>query len=259
MTMFPMARFLRVKRALFFVISSSLLLGACVSSSKNAKQDCEADLGCHKQLILVKAAQPEGETNLTSVSAELTASAFQEGGFQRDSAQEVLAIKESDDSTLIANLDASAEEAFISPISKHSASPIEALSRSSYTRLVEHFHKWQGVPYQYGGTTMRGVDCSAYVQKSIKYSFNVQLPRTTRLQIHKGKSVSRAELKPGDVVFFAMSPWELHNGVYLGNGFFVHASSSKGVTRSSLDKPYWKRRFKEGRRLKEFLTSSEVP
>lgn len=117
-------------------------------------------------------------------------------------------------------------------------------------RLQQHYADWQGTPYKYGGESRSGVDCSAYVQNAFKFALGYKLPRTTRTQINKGKKVAKTKLKVGDVVFFKISRYSLHNGVYIGDNQFIHASTSKGVTISNLNNPYWKKTYLTARRIR---------
>lgn len=77
-------------------------------------------------------------------------------------------------------------------------------------------------------------------------AFNKEMPRSTAGQRHVGRSISKSDLRPGDLVFFRKNN---HVGVYIGNGKFVHASSSRGVTTSSLSERYWSRTYTQSRRV----------
>ena len=116
-------------------------------------------------------------------------------------------------------------------------------------QLMIQFNRWKGTPYQYGGTTMRGVDCSAFVQNTFHAKLGYKIPRTTRTQIKVGQKVSKSRLKVGDIVFFKTGRKSLHNGIYLGDSKFMHASSSKGVIISTLKNSYWKRTYYASRRI----------
>lgn len=92
----------------------------------------------------------------------------------------------------------------------------------------------------FGGTTPSGFDCSGFT----KYVFaknGVTLPRVSRDQYKKGTSVSLSNLKPGDLIFFSFAKNGVvdHVGIHVGNGQFINASSSKGVTIYTLG-TYWK-------------------
>ncbi len=113
---------------------------------------------------------------------------------------------------------------------------------------------WRGTPYKIGGTSKKGVDCSAFVRAAYKEGLSVDLPRTSAEQELLGVSVNRSELKSGDLVFFrtqGMGPFfkSRHVGVYLGAGEFAQSSGSKGVTISRLDQYYWNKKYHGARRI----------
>ncbi len=116
-------------------------------------------------------------------------------------------------------------------------------------KLEQHYREWRGVRYQLGGTTKRGVDCSAFVQEVFRARLGVVLPRTTALQSRSGVAVRRDALQRGDLVFFKTGRRTRHVGIYLEAGRFLHASTSRGVTISSLDNPYWRDRYWRARRV----------
>ena len=76
----------------------------------------------------------------------------------------------------------------------------------------------------------------------------MQLPRTTKEQMGFGRPVPRTGLKTGDLVFFSLKKKTYHVGICLNNGEFAHASTSLGVTISSLHDPYWEKAFIMARR-----------
>lgn len=123
-----------------------------------------------------------------------------------------------------------------------SASETEARLRSAADR-------WNGAPYQYGGTSKRGVDCSALVQAVYGNEFQLSLPRSTDEQADVGTRISRSTLRPGDLVFFRTGWKQDHVGIYLSDGEFLHASTSEGVTVSRLDRSYWQNHWWQARRL----------
>jgi cell wall-associated NlpC family hydrolase len=114
-----------------------------------------------------------------------------------------------------------------------------------------------GVPYRLGGSTLKGLDCSAFVKRVFEI-FNVQLPRTAREQLHIGKKIGRGELEEGDVIFFkTRRANNTHVGIYIGNNEFVHASyRSKEVRVDNLDTPYFNQRFINGVRIIELERES---
>jgi LysM repeat protein len=136
-------------------------------------------------------------------------------------------------------------ESVASPVLGKWSNPEE---RSLLVKVVKIF---LGVPYQLGGSTFKGIDCSALVKK-IYEVFNIQLPRTTREQFAIGKKVEKNQLEEGDLVFFRESGNRAHVGIYVGDNQFVHASSySREVKIDYLDAPYYSKRFLRGVRVKE--------
>jgi cell wall-associated NlpC family hydrolase len=109
-----------------------------------------------------------------------------------------------------------------------------------------------GTPYRYGGSSPRtGFDCSGLVAHVYERAWGVALPRSTQGQRHAGHAVKRAELKPGDLVFYNTRhrPFS-HVGIYLGDGRFVHAPRRGQLVRiESFDSPYWRARFDGARRI----------
>ena len=106
--------------------------------------------------------------------------------------------------------------------------------------------RWLSVPYQYGGSTRSGVDCSGFTQKYYTVVLGKSIPRTALLQYKSGYSISSRSLTKGDLVFFKnTSNKDIvdHVGIYLGSQEFVHASTSKGVVISSLNEDYYHSNF----------------
>lgn len=112
-----------------------------------------------------------------------------------------------------------------------------------YNALNHQYKTWKGVKYKYGGTTKRGVDCSAFVQRAFKDNLNIKIPRTTKLQSKVGYEVPMQDIELGDLVFFKTGYKTRHVGIYLGEGKFLHASTKRGVTISRLDNPYYSKHF----------------
>jgi cell wall-associated NlpC family hydrolase len=110
-------------------------------------------------------------------------------------------------------------------------------------KLDQAYDRWQGTRYQLGGDNSRGIDCSALMMIIMKDQFGVKIPRTTELQIKAGKKVGAKYLMPGDFVFFRTGPNQLHVGILIRPGKFMHASTSQGVTISELNNPYWNKRI----------------
>jgi cell wall-associated NlpC family hydrolase len=117
-------------------------------------------------------------------------------------------------------------------------------------RLLRVARRMLAVPYRFGGTTLWGLDCSGFVQKTFAF-LNLDLPRSAREQFREGAKVAKADLSPGDLVFFrTYAEYPSHVGIYLGDNRFVHASSrERKVTVESLDTPYYVKRYIGAKRM----------
>lgn len=90
-----------------------------------------------------------------------------------------------------------------------------------------------GKPYRWGATGPSSFDCSGLMQYAFKNGAGVSLPRVSRDQATVGKKVSKAELQPGDLVFFAKGGRIHHVGMYLGNDQYIHAPQTGDVVKIS--------------------------
>lgn len=115
--------------------------------------------------------------------------------------------------------------------------------------LYDFIEKWWATPYRYGGATRDGIDCSAYSSTLIHDIYGITLSRTARSQYEECYKIKKDELQQGDLVFFRTRKGVSHVGVYLGNGFFTHASTSNGVIISSLNEEYYNKRYLGGGRV----------
>lgn len=109
-----------------------------------------------------------------------------------------------------------------------------------------------GIRYHTGGTSSdAGLDCSGYVQLVYREAAGLLLPRTAREQAGVGEEVGKAELKPGDLVFFnTMRRAFSHVGIYLGDNYFLHSPRAGGSVRvESMQNSYWVNRYNGARRL----------
>ncbi|MBW6392361.1 C40 family peptidase [Billgrantia antri] len=123
--------------------------------------------------------------------------------------------------------------------------------------LLAQHERWAGTPYRIGGTGRNGIDCSALVQNVFNETFRLQLPRSTSGQVREGTQVSRDDLQVGDLVFFRPPGRYDHVGIYVGDGYFLHASTSQGVMLSELDNSYWQRYYWQARRTLEPTTLAQ--
>ena len=109
---------------------------------------------------------------------------------------------------------------------------------------------WQGVPYNYGGTTRAGVDCSALVQLVFREN-GIQLARGSYEQFRQGVGIPKSKLEPGDLVFFNTNGTSAsHVGIYLGDSQFISATKNC-VEIQPLDMPYWAETYQASRRVIE--------
>jgi cell wall-associated NlpC family hydrolase len=119
-----------------------------------------------------------------------------------------------------------------------------------------------GTPYRYGGSSPEtGLDCSGFVRHVFAVALNRDLPRRSEEISGFGEPVSRAELQPGDLVFFnTLRRAFSHVAIYIGDGRFVHAPAKRGRVRiEGLDDRYWAPRFDGARRLIDAGSTSRTP
>ncbi len=121
--------------------------------------------------------------------------------------------------------------------------------------LLQTARSYYGVPYRTGGVSHSGMDCSGFTQTSFN-TIGVKLPRVSRDQATLGTPIRKAELQPGDLVFFATgTPGRInHVGIITdvndaSNVRFIHASSSRGIMETSLNMDYWTRNYIKARRM----------
>ncbi len=127
--------------------------------------------------------------------------------------------------------------------------------------LYRYIDRWMGTPYLWGGCTMRGVDCSCFVQNLYDEVFGVNIKRTTFTQFYdKNIAVfkTKGDYKMGDLLFFKTNISRetrnnaiTHVGLYLGRGYFVQ-SSSRGVNIANVNSGYWNKCFVAAGRVKEY-------
>lgn len=131
----------------------------------------------------------------------------------------------------------------------HSSPTAAAQESGKAQKLWQVFERYRGTPYQYGGTSSNGFDCSGFILTAYQEGLGKQLPRTTSQMLASGDAVHPGNIQPGDLVFFRIGGKEQHAGIYMGDNRFIHASTSIGVTQSSMNGYYWKGRFTQARRF----------
>lgn len=102
-----------------------------------------------------------------------------------------------------------------------------------------------GTPYKWGGNSpQKGFDCSGLMTYIHTNALGMKIPRTAAQQRDNSKTISYAQLQPGDMLFFKTSRTSNHVGIYIGNRQFIHApSGGKRVKITTMDSSYWFKRF----------------
>jgi cell wall-associated NlpC family hydrolase len=109
-----------------------------------------------------------------------------------------------------------------------------------------------GVPYRRGGNTVEsGFDCSGFVKAMYQQTVGLILPRKAEQQAAATEKIERADLQPGDLVFFnTMRRAFSHVGIYIGEGKFIHSPKPGSEVRvDDMAGTYWNRRFDGARRV----------
>jgi cell wall-associated NlpC family hydrolase len=118
--------------------------------------------------------------------------------------------------------------------------------RPSSPRVVEIALQHRGAPYRWGGEGPADFDCSGFV-RYVYAQVGVSLPHNAAMQYKLGTPVARGDLEPGDLVFFDRLR---HNGIYIGDGRFIHArQTGKHVAIASLDDDWYRTHWVGARRL----------
>ncbi len=116
-------------------------------------------------------------------------------------------------------------------------------------KLYAVIDQWLGTPYDWGGTSKNGVDCSSYVQQLYQKVYGRDLPRTSLEQFYldtKSHFRNQKYLKEGDLIFFRLRHQDKvvsHVGVYLQNGKFTGSNSPHGVQIADLNADYWQDKY----------------
>lgn len=137
--------------------------------------------------------------------------------------------------------------------SRRTATPSRG-GRTTYSpgkagQVIEYAKNFMGVKYVFGGASSSGFDCSGFTMYVFK-SIGVDLPHSATGQSKMGTPVGRDELKLGDLVFFETYKKGIsHVGIYVGNGSFIEASSSRGIAVTSLSSSYYAPRYKGAVRI----------
>ncbi|SEB15346.1 C40 family peptidase [Pedobacter hartonius] len=122
--------------------------------------------------------------------------------------------------------------------STKAAKAAEAMAELKSKALYRFITDWTGVKYKLGGMDKRGIDCSGFALLLNKEIYGQDIPRRSRDQADVIREKNPDQLKEGDLVFFSFGGKEIdHVGVYLNHGFFVHASTTRGVIVDDMNLP----------------------
>jgi probable lipoprotein NlpC len=116
-------------------------------------------------------------------------------------------------------------------------------------KLRQAAKQWRHTPHLMGGLDRRGIDCSGLVKVLYDDLFQIDLPRSTRLQVRKGRTVASGQWIAGDLLFFKPKNKGGHVGIYLADREFLHATTRRGVIVSNLSEPYWRESYWKARRV----------
>jgi cell wall-associated NlpC family hydrolase len=120
-------------------------------------------------------------------------------------------------------------------------------------QLIKTANRYMGVPHCMGGTTRKCMDCSGLLYRAFS-DHGISMPHNSEELARYGKIIpGKKDLKKGDLVFFVhtyrTSRFITHSGIYIGDQKFLHTSSSRGVTISSLENSWWQDKFIFGTRI----------
>ncbi len=118
--------------------------------------------------------------------------------------------------------------------------------------IIDYAKRFKGVKYVWGGTTAKGFDCSGFT-KYVYGHFDISLDRNSKAQAKNGTYIKKADLLPGDLVFFDTNGGNNlinHVGIYIGNGKMIHSSSNyKGVVISTISSGFYAKSYMTARRV----------
>lgn len=120
---------------------------------------------------------------------------------------------------------------------KEAAAAERSRKLSLRSSVVNYALQFVGNKYVYGGNDPNtGADCSGFTKYVLAHAANVHINRSSASQATQGKTVSRENVRPGDLVFYGNGSSVDHVALYIGNGQIVHASSAKtGIKISNWD------------------------
>ncbi|MBI3502586.1 MAG: C40 family peptidase [Bacteroidetes bacterium] len=118
-------------------------------------------------------------------------------------------------------------------------------------KLYSFVDDWAGAPYQYGGKSKSGIDCSGFVSALYKNVYGKEFSGSAESMCRQCRKISSAALQQGDLVFFNIDSNGIsHVGIYLQNNKFVHATVKGGVMINDLNETYYRKTFESAGRMK---------
>jgi lipoprotein Spr len=130
------------------------------------------------------------------------------------------------------------------------------IAENSRLELYDTIVNWLGTPYRYAGNCDKGIDCSGLVHLlcSRVYGFNPGARNSAELY-QRVEKIDPDDLREGDLLFFRIHKRRIsHVAMYLGNGKFVHSSTSRGVIISDMSEAYYRKSFAGAGRFHSSLT-----
>lgn len=128
------------------------------------------------------------------------------------------------------------------------------VSSTDFLPLYQEVSTWIGTPYRAGGLTRQGADCSGFVYNVYRRLFRVNLNRiSSGMMKDNCDKISKKNLRECDLVFFSTTSNKReisHVGIYLKDGYFIHASTSQGIIVNHLEEPYYVKTWKCAGRVK---------
>lgn len=225
---------LLVNKKIYFAITSVLSIGLFVSALTAAPSPISPDQPNEKIVAELEPLQTSEEPT----AAEAPAQVSDAGSTPSQSVS----------SSSVAPRPRPQSQASVSrgTVSQKSSAPTSSQKSAA---IISTAKRYLGVKYVWGGTTPSGFDCSGFTQY-VFTQHGISLPRVSRDQYNTGRSVSLSNLQPGDLIFFSLDEDKVidHVGIYTGNGEFINASSSKGVTVYTLGS-YWKSHYIGAKRV----------
>ncbi|MBW4874558.1 MAG: C40 family peptidase [Paeniclostridium sp.] len=150
------------------------------------------------------------------------------------------------------NNDVDVEKPVQKPVEKPAEKPAPPVNNTNAASAVVNMaYSKLGSPYVWGAEGPNTFDCSGLTSYVFRNAAGVSLPRTSGSQYGVGTSVSKANLQPGDLVFFSTGGGGIsHVGIYVGGGQMIHAPQTGDVVKvSNINSSYWQNAYVGAKRV----------